>query len=243
MRILTIIFVCLANIYANELTNLELANQGKVLEFSIEALYGNAHIVVKSVIWFLVLFSIISWSIFIYKIFTYTSLMKGLKNDAEELDKNKSFEELSFNGKAKDLYEEISDELVKTKNIDDNLRDRIKQRLKMRISILNANFKKNIAFLASVGSSAPFIGLFGTVWGIMHSFIDIANNPNPSLSVVAPGIAEALFATALGLVVAIPAVLLYNYLAKLASYFMQNLGQIAVKLDVLCDRELLYREK
>jgi len=81
-----------------------------------------------------------------------------------------------------------------------------------------------MVFLASVGASAPFVGLFGTVWGIMNSFASIAASKNTSLAVVAPGIAEALFATALGLVAAIPAVLAYNKLSN-------DLGRYALKLD------------
>ena len=98
------------------------------------------------------------------------------------------------------------------------------------------SLEKGLNFLASVGSTAPFIGLFGTVWGIMNSFTAIGISQNTSLAVVAPGIAEALFATALGLVAAIPAVLFYNK-------FNNMLGSINNKLDVFSDEILVIISK
>ncbi|EOH3945418.1 MotA/TolQ/ExbB proton channel family protein, partial [Campylobacter jejuni] len=90
--------------------------------------------------------------------------------------------------------------------------------------------------LASIGASAPFIGLFGTVWGIMNAFIGIANLGNASLAVVAPGIAEALFATAFGLIAAIPAVLFYNYLTRKNLKLMHHLDELANFVYILFHR-------
>jgi biopolymer transport protein TolQ len=107
--------------------------------------------------------------------------------------------------------------------VSENLRSSLKQRLErvmtLRVSREMQRLEKGMTFLASVGATAPFIGLFGTVWGIMNSFAAIAQTKNTSLAVVAPGIAEALFATALGLVAAIPAVIAYNvFTSELARY-------------------------
>ncbi len=100
------------------------------------------------------------------------------------------------------------------------------------------NIEKNIGFLATVGSTAPFIGLFGTVWGIMNSFQSIAVSKDTSLAVVAPGIAEALLATALGLVAAIPAVIAYNKLSNNLNTYALRLQNFASEFEALLSRHL-----
>jgi len=100
------------------------------------------------------------------------------------------------------------------------------------------NIEKNIGFLATVGSTAPFIGLFGTVWGIMNSFQSIALSKDTSLAVVAPGIAEALLATALGLVAAIPAVIAYNKLSNNLNTYALRLQNFASEFEALLSRHL-----
>jgi biopolymer transport protein TolQ len=98
--------------------------------------------------------------------------------------------------------------------------------------------EKHMIFLASTGSAAPFIGLFGTVWGIMNAFTSIAASKNTSLAVVAPGIAEALFATALGLVAAIPAVIAYNKLSNDLARYAQRLEVFAGEFSAILSRQL-----
>lgn len=243
LKVLAVIGLFFGFAFANEVGN-DVATQmtqTPQIDLSIESLYSHAHFVVKGVIWILIVFSFFSWAIFIYKLIAYKSSMNKLKNDEEAL-KNGDFKSVQFSDLGNALYEEVKDELSKSKNKDEALRARLEQRLKLRLDALISDFKKGISFLASVGSSSPFIGLFGTVWGIMHSFINIANAQNPSLTVVAPGIAEALFATALGLVVAIPAVLFYNYLVKLIGYFSHQLDEVATRLYTQCDRELSHKE-
>jgi biopolymer transport protein TolQ len=107
------------------------------------------------------------------------------------------------------LFKEAMQTLLKAKN-KANLSDRMSGMLEVSIEKQISKIDKGFTFLATVGSTAPFIGLFGTVWGIMNSFQSIAISRNTSLAIVAPGIAEALFATALGLLAAIPAVVAYN---------------------------------
>ncbi len=104
------------------------------------------------------------------------------------------------------------------------LRERVDRVMSVTLGREIAGLERQLGFLATVGSTSPFIGLFGTVWGIMNSFRAIAASHDTNLSVVAPGIAEALFATALGLVAAIPAVIFYNR-------FMNELGRLSVKLE------------
>jgi biopolymer transport protein TolQ len=115
---------------------------------------------------------------------------------------------------------------LSNQNIQAGLQERIHQVMNVAVTRELENIEKNIGFLATVGSTAPFIGLFGTVWGIMNSFQSIALSKDTSLAVVAPGIAEALLATALGLVAAIPAVIAYNKLSN-------NLNTYALDYKIL----------
>ena len=109
------------------------------------------------------------------------------------------------------IFKNAMSELIKTKSKSSSIQSaRVERVLEVSIDNQLKNVEKNFTYLATIGSTAPFIGLFGTVWGIMNSFQSIAISRNTSLAIVAPGIAEALFATALGLLAAIPAVIAYN---------------------------------
>ncbi len=119
-----------------------------------------------------------------------------------------------------------------------SLRQRIEQVMWLTISREMEALEKRMTFLASVGSTAPFIGLFGTVWGIMNSFQSIAASKNTSLAVVAPGIAEALFATALGLVAAIPAVIFYNKISSDLAKYATKLEGFASEFGSILSRQL-----
>ena len=123
-------------------------------------------------------------------------------------------------------------------NLDFDIKERIKDRLEVKMSVFLSESKFGSGALASIGSSAPFIGLFGTVWGVMDSFIGIASQNNASLAVVAPGIAEALFATAIGLATAIPAVLFYNYIIKKNANLAVKIGEIATLLLITASRDI-----
>lgn len=153
--------------------------------------------------------------------------IKELKN-LNELDQTKDF--------AGVLSLEIQDELEKSEYKNDHIKERIELRLQNTISKQITASKNGLSLLASIGASAPFIGLFGTVWGIMNAFIGIANLGNASLAVVAPGIAEALFATAFGLIAAIPAVLFYNYLTRKNLKLMHHLDELANFVYILFHR-------
>jgi len=184
-------------------------------DFSLWSLFIRADFVVKSVILMLIGCSIYSWAIIIEKF----RLFKKINLEAEEFEekfwKSKSAETF-YNSLPADLdnpmallFKDSMQTLLKAKN-KSNLSERISSILEVNIEKQIVILEKGFTFLATVGSTAPFIGLFGTVWGIMNSFQSIAISRNTSLAIVAPGIAEALFATALGLLAAIPAVVAYN---------------------------------
>jgi len=208
-----------------------------VHDLSVWGLFLQADIVVKIVMIMLILASFWCWAI----IFEKLMRMRRLWAQAEE------FEEAFWSGGSlEDLYDRIGDrptnpmaaiftaamrEWSRTANkgIGDmaqkaGLTQRIDRVMQVTLGREMDGLERNMTFLASVGSTGPFIGLFGTVWGIMNSFQAIAVSKDTSLAVVAPGIAEALFATALGLVAAIPAVVAYNKISN-------DLGRYAARLE------------
>ena len=190
---------------------------GGVNDFSLWQLFIRADFVVKSVIILLLASSIYSWALIFdkYKLFKKINL---LTLDFEnKFWKAKSAENLNSNLPAKtedpltQIFKDAMSELIKTKTKSSAIQiARVERVLEISTDNQIKKIEKNFTFLATVGSTAPFIGLFGTVWGIMNSFQSIAISRNTSLAIVAPGIAEALFATALGLLAAIPAVVAYN---------------------------------
>ena len=205
------------------------------MDFSLFSLFLRADLVVKSVIIILILASIYSWMIIVSKIINLNRLKK-LDLEFEEIFwSGNSFEDLfeTFNYNQNDLKSKIFCSAItewrkSNKNSFDresdslnSLKERMSRSMQITFNKESEIIEKNLTFLATAGSTSPFLGLFGTVWGIMNSFQSIAIAQNTNLSVVAPGIAEALFATALGLFVAIPAVVAYNKITSdLSKYFI-----------------------
>ncbi len=207
-------------------------------DLSMIGLFLQADLVVKAVMLILIFASVWSWAI----IFEKRRTLKLLNNRANK------FEDSFWSGEPLDkLYQRVKkgkmDPLIKTfaagmeewqngvaggipstENVQASLKQRVERAMAVTINREMATLERGMTFLASIGSTATFIGLFGTVWGIMNSFSAIAGTQNTSLVVVAPGIAEALFATAVGLVAAIPAVLAYNI-------FTTGLARYADRLD------------
>ena len=184
-------------------------------DFSLVSLFLRADIIVKSVMIILVAFSIYSWAIIFDKIRLFRKINKSAEEFEEKFWKSKSAETFYNNlpSATNDPMAEVfksSMQMVMKSRSKSNLSERLEGVLEANIEKQMNIVDKNYTFLATVGSTAPFIGLFGTVWGIMNSFQSIAISRNTSLAIVAPGIAEALFATALGLLAAIPAVVAYN---------------------------------
>ena len=184
-------------------------------DFSILNLFIRADIVVKIVIIMLIAASIYSWAIIFEKFRMFKKINQSTLEFEEKFWRSKSAETF-YNNLPSDMNDPMA--MVFKDSMQTVLKSRSKSNLNERLTnIMSTNIEKqmtviekNFTFLATVGATAPFIGLFGTVWGIMNSFQSIAISRNTSLAIVAPGIAEALFATALGLLAAIPAVVAYN---------------------------------
>ena len=199
----------------------DLTTSGQISdEFTLMSLFFRADIVVKLVILILFAASIFSWTIIIHKIRLFRSLNKLSKSFEKIFWSGKSLKSISLDAAdisdspIRSVFLDAIDEVEKSKTISsknyESVSKRIERVMDASIDLETEKLSENFGYLATIGSTTPFIGLFGTVWGIMNSFQSIAISRNTSLAVVAPGIAEALFATALGLLAAIPAVIAYN---------------------------------
>jgi biopolymer transport protein TolQ len=221
-------------------------------DLSVWGLFLQADWIVKAVMIMLLVASIWSWAIIIQKLIR----LRSLRSQA------KQFEETFWSGGSlEDLFDRISNRptdpmssifvaamrewrrsaakgLLTTDALRESLRDRIERVMNIALGREMDQLERYMTFLASVGSAAPFVGLFGTVWGIMNSFAAIAGSKNTSLAVVAPGIAEALFATALGLVAAIPAVLAFNKLNNDITRYGNRLEAFAGEFGAILSRQL-----
>ena len=190
---------------------------GGSTDFSIIQLFLRADFVVKSVIIILIAASVYSWALIFEKYRLFQRIEKTTSSFEDKFWKSKSAESFynNFANRDKDpvanIFQSAMTELIKTKSKSSSIQsNRVSRIIEISADKEIKLIEKHFTFLATVGSTAPFIGLFGTVWGIMNSFQSIAISRNTSLAIVAPGIAEALFATALGLLAAIPAVVAYN---------------------------------
>ena len=219
-------------------------------DFSILSLFLQADVVVKIVILLLLISSIWSWTIIFSKYTNLKSILMETEDFEEKFYSSETLSKLSkrIGGQPTHPMEAVFFaamvyfDRIKTgfsnKNFDfkKSFCENVKKEMEIVINKELTGLENGLNFLASVGSTAPFIGLFGTVWGIMNSFTAIGISQNTSLAVVAPGIAEALFATALGLVAAIPAVLFFNK-------FNNMLEILNNKLDVFSDEILVIISK
>ena len=197
-------------------------------DFSIVNLFLRADIIVKSVIVILIVASIYSWAIIIDKYRLFKKINKSSEEFEDKFWKSKSAESF-YNNLPANIDDPMADlfkgsmQIVMKSRSKSNLAERLGSVIEVNIEKQMNVIDKNYTFLATVGSTAPFIGLFGTVWGIMNSFQQIAISRNTSLAIVAPGIAEALFATALGLLAAIPAVVAFNKFTSDSRKYSQKL--------------------
>ena len=211
---------------------------GGATDFTIWQLFLRADWVVKSVIIILLASSIYSWALIFDKYRLFKRIDKSTQLFENRFWKSKSAEAFykSLPGKTDDpltsIFQSAMSELIKTKSKSSAVQiARVTRVVEVSVDKQLKNVEKNFTFLATVGATAPFIGLFGTVWGIMNSFQSIAISRNTSLAIVAPGIAEALFATALGLLAAIPAVIAYNK-------FNSDAQRYFSRIDNFCKRFL-----
>ena len=197
-------------------------------DFSILQLFIRADIIVKSVIIILIVSSIYSWAIIFEKIKLFKKINSSSQDFENKFWKSKSAESFYNNlptnveDPLTNVFKNSMQVLIKSKR-SSTLDQKMSNMLEINIGQQMEKIEKKYTFLATVGSTAPFIGLFGTVWGIMNSFQSIAISRNTSLAIVAPGIAEALFATALGLLAAIPAVVAFNKFTSDSKKYSQKL--------------------
>ena len=199
-------------------------------DFSFWTLFTRADFIVKSVIIMLIAASIYSWALIFEKYKVFKKIFKSSEEFEEEFLNSKSVKTL-FEKTSSDtddpmtvVFRSGANYLIQNKSQSQAvLTEKVKRVMDVAIDKEVEKYENKLTFLATVGSVAPFIGLFGTVWGIMNSFQSIAISRNTSLAIVAPGIAEALFATALGLLAAIPAVVAYNKFTSSSRKFTQKL--------------------
>ena len=218
---------------------------GMAHDLSPWGMYKNADIIVKIVMIGLAIASIITWTIWIAKGFEVLGAKRRLRSEIAQLKKARTLKEASETaGKGGTLAHLLVQDALEEMRLSANSREKegIKERVSFRLERLVAacgrNMSSGTGVLATIGSTAPFVGLFGTVWGIMNSFIGIAKTQTTNLAVVAPGIAEALLATALGLVAAIPAVVIYNVFARSITGYKAQVADASAEVLLLVSRDL-----
>ncbi len=223
-------------------------------EYSLQNLFLIAHPVVKIVMIGLAICSIISWAILIAKLLYMSGLNKRTTNFLNEFrasnallqDLSKSITDKDRSVPPAQMVEAAANEIdltfaqgpASTGEKREHLTQRVASAMSIAQSSNSADLGSGMSFLATVGSIATFVGLFGTVWGIMFSFIGIAQSKSTNLAVVAPGIAEALLATAIGLFAAIPAVVFYNIFARRIAAYNQRLDTFSSELLIRVSRQL-----
>jgi biopolymer transport protein ExbB len=207
-------------------------------------MFMNADLVVKAVIIGLAFASLVTWTVYVAKMIELRAARRdvraGLRILANAATLAQANEQLrNSDTAAAQLMQAAVQEIRFSANLrGDGLKERIAWQLERLEMAVSRKISRGTGVLATIGSTAPFVGLFGTVWGIMNSFIGISNAHTTNLAVVAPGIAQALLATALGLVAAIPAVMIYNVLARSTAHYRQLLGDASAQVMKLVSRDL-----
>jgi len=218
---------------------------GMAHDLSPWGMYQNADIIVKAVMIGLAIASIITWTIWIAKGFELMGAKRRLRTEIAHLKKAATLKEASASATkpgtlanllVHDALEEMH--LSASAREKEGIKERVAFRLERLVAACGRNMSSGTGVLATIGSTAPFVGLFGTVWGIMNSFIGIAKTQTTNLAVVAPGIAEALLATALGLVAAIPAVVIYNVFARSITGYKAQVADASAEVLLLVSRDL-----
>ncbi|WP_412509473.1 protein TolQ [Roseovarius sp. SYSU LYC5161] len=218
------------------------------MDFSLWALFARATLIVKIVMLMLVVASFWAWSIIIQKLIVY----RAARREADAFDArfwsgeplDELFDEIGPDpdGRAERIFAAGMTEWRRSHRQDGALiagaAPRIDRSMDVAIAKEAEGLRGGLSVLATVGSTAPFIGLFGTVWGIMNAFIEIAEQQNTNLAVVAPGIAEALLATGLGLLAAIPAVVFYNKLSADSDRIIAGYEAFADEFSTILSRQL-----
>ena len=206
-------------------------------------MFMGADIVVKIVMIGLAFASFVTWTICVAKLLELRSETSRARNRIEILGNDISLAEAERDARdGDDAVALLVQSAAAEARLSDTINDEgFKERIELRLSRVEAAMSRRIArgtgMLATIGATAPFVGLFGTVWGIMNSFIGISEAHTTNLAVVAPGIAEALLATAMGLIAAIPAVVIYNHLARMVAAYRALLGDASAQVMLLISRD------
>jgi biopolymer transport protein ExbB len=207
-------------------------------------MFLNADVVVKLVMIGLAFASLVTWTIYVAKAFELATARRQIRRGLRILSRAATLAQAhdqlrEQDGTAAQLMQAAAQEIRLSANArGDGLKERIAWQLERMEMAASRKISRGTGVLATIGSTAPFVGLFGTVWGIMNSFIGISNAHTTNLAVVAPGIAQALLATALGLVAAIPAVMIYNVLARSTAHYRALLGDASAQVMRLVSRDL-----
>ena len=207
-----------------------------------------ADIVVKGVMIGLAFASVVTWAVLLAKLVELAAAQRSASRAVRRLTAARGLDDgeqaLGRNrGTVARMTRAARDEMDASDGVLDHVSDSgVKERISSRLTRMEAHAGRRIAkgtgLLATIGSTAPFVGLFGTVWGIMNAFISISKAQTTNLAIVAPGIAEALLATAIGLVAAIPAVVIYNFLVRAITGYRQNLADASAAIERLASRDL-----
>ncbi|PZA10119.1 tonB-system energizer ExbB [Rhodopseudomonas palustris] len=206
-------------------------------------MFKNADIVVKVVMAGLALASLATWTVWLSKTIELRRETAGARAGLAKLEADTTLAEL---GRGSEGAHDAVSQLIQTAaregslsgwNFDADFKERVALRLERAEAAMARKIASGTGILATIGAVAPFVGLFGTVWGIMNAFIGISEAHTTNLAVVAPGIAEALLATALGLVAAVPAVVIYNYLVRAIANYRALLGDASAQVLLLVSRD------
>jgi len=221
------------------------AEAGLAHDLSPWGMYQNADIVVKAVMIGLLLASVATWTIWLAKGLELLGARRRLRGALADLKGLRTLEQAAALPRAShclsaQLIEDAREELqLSAGTVDkDGIKERVSFRLERLVAASGRKMSVGTGVLATIGSVSPFVGLFGTVWGIMNSFIGIAKSQTTNLAVVAPGIAEALLATAIGLVAAIPAVVIYNVFARSIAAYKAQVADLSSQVLLLVSRDL-----
>lgn len=221
----------------------EAATDGAALpaDLSVWGMFAQADWVVKLVMLGLVVASIVTWTVLVAKHLELARQRKDAEAFRDRLAATRSLAQLDGTAQQHPIVQEAREELAQSDGSladGEGLKERLISRLDRYEAKVARKMTQGVTILGTIGATAPFVGLFGTVWGIMASFTDIAKEQNTSLVVVAPGIAEALSATAIGLFAAIPAVIAYNRFSHRLNKIEARLGRFADKFHLQLSKQL-----
>ncbi|WP_354067173.1 tonB-system energizer ExbB [Bradyrhizobium sp. OAE829] len=221
------------------------AAAAELRELSPWSMFKSADVLVKAVMIGLAFASLLTWTIFIAKMIEMTVIQRKLRNALKKISDSRSLAEAQFalGAKGNVLSSLLAAAMREARlsagiSSDAGIKERAASSFAEIVRAEARRIRLGMGLLATIGATSPFVGLFGTVWGIMNSFIGISKSQTTNLAVVAPGIAEALLATAIGLVAAIPAVIIYNHFSRVTKGYLELVGRASGAAGRLLSRDL-----